>query len=111
MGLKRGICPGGAATTLYIKSDWYCYLTERNHFLDETASFRRIPLGRMDVFAPMVPGSTVKIFPYQAAEAMRNLLAPGDTVFVGVEALATSPGKAGSQTSSAEIKVKKLINW
>ncbi len=27
MGLKRGICPGGAATTLYIKSDWYCYLT------------------------------------------------------------------------------------
>jgi hypothetical protein len=77
----------------------------------DSRSFRRLPFGRMDVVAPFTPGAIVSLFPYEAAEAVRLALVPGDTVLVGIEAMPFVDVVTDKPPPSADIKVRRVVNW
>lgn len=77
----------------------------------DSRSFRRLLLGRRDVFAPPPPGQSVMVFPDDLAAPVRRVVKPGDRVLVGIEAWAIDGKGSGSGKVDVDIKVKRVVNW
>jgi len=70
--------------------------------------YRRVPFGRMDVFAPLAAGSRFDLFPADAAVGARAHVRPGDDILVGIDALAAFPEDAPPNVS---VKVRDVVDW
>jgi hypothetical protein len=80
---------------------------------DPTAarSFRRMPFGRMDVFAPLARGVSFMVFPDDQAAATRNAVKSGDIVLVGIEASAVEGRDSTPIAADVDVRVKRVVNW
>jgi len=70
----------------------------------------KIPFGAMDLLKPPGAKKTFRLFPYEAADAVRQRVKPGDHVLIGVEAKPVSKSKE-DRDPDITLKVNRVLSW